>query len=78
METAASLLSRQVENPVRWEQSVRAMIAQGADTFIECGAGKTLSGLISKIDKDAKTLRVEDPETLRQTLESLKEGKAAC
>ena len=78
VETAASLLSRQVENPVRWEQSVRAMIAQGADTFIECGAGKTLSGLISKIDKDVKTLRVEDPETLRQTLESLKEGKAAC
>ena len=68
---AASLLARQVENPVRWEQTVRAMIAQGVDTFVECGAGKTLSGLISKIDKDVAVCRVEDAATLSQTLSEL-------
>lgn len=68
---AASLLARQVENPVRWEQTVRAMIAQGVDTFVECGAGKTLSGLISKIDKDVAVCRVEDAATLSQTLSAL-------
>ena len=68
---AASLLARQVENPVRWEQTVRAMIAQGVDTFVECGAGKTLSGRISKIDKDGAVCRVEDAATLSQTLSAL-------
>ena len=61
----------QVENPVRWEQTVRARIAQGVDTFVECGAGKTLSGLISKIDKDVAVCRVEDAATLSQTLSAL-------
>ncbi|MGI5883952.1 MAG: ACP S-malonyltransferase [Candidatus Spyradocola sp.] len=70
-EQAKDLLSRQVENPVRWEQIVREMIAQGVDTFVECGAGKTLSGLISKIDKDVTVCRVENAETLAQTLQAL-------
>lgn len=72
---AKDLLSRQVENPVRWEQTVREMIRQGVDTFIECGAGKTLSGLIAKIDSGVTVLRVENAETLANTLETLG-GKA--
>ncbi len=47
---AAALLGRQMSGPVRWEDSVRGMIAAGADTFAELGPGKTLCGLIGKID----------------------------
>ena len=65
---AVQLLSEQVENPVRWEQSVRAMIADGADTFVECGAGKTLSGLIARIDGNVKVCRAEDDATLADAL----------
>ena len=65
---AVQLLSEQVENPVRWEQTVRAMIADGVDTFVECGAGKTLSGLIARIDGNVKVCRVEDDATLADAL----------
>ena len=49
------LLSQQIASPVRWETIVRNMIAAGADTFVELGPGKTLCGLIEKIDKTVKT-----------------------
>ena len=42
------------------------------DTFIECGAGKTLCGLIKKTVKDAKIFRVEDEETLQETINAVK------
>jgi len=44
-------LIRQVSNPVRWTALIKNMINDGADTFIEVGAGNVLSGLIKKIDK---------------------------
>lgn len=44
------LLSQQISNPVRWEALIRAMIADGFDTFLELGPGRTLTGLIRKID----------------------------
>lgn len=66
------LLSRQVENPVRWQTIVENMIAAGADTFIEVGPGKTLSGLIGKINSEVKVLNVEDAESLRRTVEEVK------
>ena len=65
---AVQLLSEQVENPVRWEQTVRAMITDGVDTFVECGAGKTLSGLIARIDGNVKVCRAEDDATLADAL----------
>ena len=65
---AAALPVEQVENPVRWEQTVRAMIADGVDTFVECGAGKTLSGLIARIDGNVKVCRAEDDATLADAL----------
>lgn len=65
---AVQLLSEQVENPVRWEQTMRAMIADGVDTFVECGAGKTLSGLIARIDGNVKVCRAEDDATLADAL----------
>ena len=66
------LLSRQVENPVRWQTIVENMIAAGVDTFIEVGPGKTLAGLIGKINSDVCALNVEDAESLKHTIEEVK------
>lgn len=52
------LLVRQVSSSVRWEQSMRKMIEQGIDTFVEIGPGKTLSGFMKKIDKNVKMYRI--------------------
>lgn len=61
----AELLVNQVKNPVKWQQIVEAMISDGIDTFIECGAGKTLTGLIKKINKDVKLYNVQDADSLK-------------
>lgn len=58
------LLQRQVSSSVRWQQSVERMIADGADTFIEIGPGRTLSGFMRKINKDMKVYNVEKVEDL--------------
>ena len=70
-EGVRELLTQQVKNPVRWQETVENLAAQGVDTFIECGPGKTLSGLIKKTVKDAKILRVEDAESLQDTLKAI-------
>ena len=66
------LLVRQAMSPVRWVQTLRNMRSDGFDTFIECGPGRTLSGLAAKTLEDATILRVGDAETLAQTLEALR------
>ena len=73
-ETAAELLGRQVESPVRWTELIRAMQADGFTDFIEVGAGHTLSGLIEKIGGAAHSTRVEDATTLADTVAYYKEG----
>ena len=66
------LLTRQVSSSVRWQQSVEAMIADGVDTFIEIGPGKTLAGFMRKISRDVKTLNVEKLEDISKVAEALK------
>lgn len=66
------LLTRQVSSSVRWQQSVEAMIADGVDTFIEIGPGKTLAGFMRKISRDVKTLNVEKLEDIGKVVEALK------
>lgn len=66
------LLTRQVSSSVRWQQSVEAMIADGVDTFIEIGPGKTLAGFMRKISRDVKTLNVEKLEDIGKAAEALK------
>ncbi len=68
---APALLVWQAMSPVRWVQTLENMRADGIDTFIECGPGKTLSGLVKKTLKDVTILRVENEKTLAQTLEAL-------
>jgi [acyl-carrier-protein] S-malonyltransferase len=59
------LLVAQVSAPVRWDASVRYMVANGVTSFIEIGPGKVLSGLVKRIDKEVQTSNVEDSQGLR-------------
>ena len=61
------ILTKQVMNPVKWEQSVRKMIELGVDTFVEMGPGKTLSSFVKKISKDVAVYNVEDLKSLEKT-----------
>lgn len=56
----AGTLSKQIMNPVLWEKTVRNMISAGADTIIEIGPGKTLTGMTSKIDASVKAISACD------------------
>jgi [acyl-carrier-protein] S-malonyltransferase len=62
---------RQVTESVHWYEGVEAMTAAGADTFIECGPGKVLTGLIKRIARGSQLLNVQDTETLTATVTSL-------
>lgn len=59
-----ALVQAQVENPVRWQTIIERLSAQGTDTFIEVGVGKTLTGLIKRINPDAKAYKVENKQDL--------------
>lgn len=69
------ILTKQVMNPVKWEQSVKKMIELGVDTFVEMGPGKTLSSFVKKAAKevgaDVAIYNVEDLKTLEKTLGGL-------
>lgn len=59
-----ALVKAQVESPVRWQSIVENMIESGVDTFIEVGVGKTLTGLIKRINSDVKAFKVETPDDI--------------
>ncbi|MGM9536356.1 MAG: ACP S-malonyltransferase [Intestinibacter sp.] len=65
------LLRQQIMSPVLFEKSIRDLLARGVDTFVEVGPGKTLSGFVKKIDKNAKIYNVEDIDSLENTISSL-------
>ncbi|MBI5521689.1 MAG: ACP S-malonyltransferase [Desulfarculus sp.] len=65
-------LMRQLTSPVRWVQTIEALLAMGVDTFIEAGPKNVLAGLIRKTAPDtARVFNVEDPASLRATLTAL-------
>ena len=68
------LLVKQVSSSVKWQQCVETMLADGVDTFIEIGPGKTLAGFMKKIDRSVKTLNVEKLEDIEKVVEALKEA----
>ncbi len=61
-------LGLQAAGPVRWEESVRRLLADGASTFVEVGPGRALTGLLRQIARDVTTLNVEDPSSLEKVL----------
>lgn len=65
------LLCRQVSSSVRWQQSVERMIADGVDTFIEMGPGKTLSGFMRKISRDVKMMNIETMADYEKAMSAL-------
>lgn len=71
-EVRASLL-KQVYSPVRWEESVRLLVAGGMQTFVEVGPGKVLSGLIKKTSKETMLYNIEDLASLEKVLALTKE-----
>jgi [acyl-carrier-protein] S-malonyltransferase len=59
-------LKRQVTAAVRWEDSIRVMVEQGVDLFVEVGPGKVLSGLLRQIDRNVECLQAEDVASLQE------------
>jgi [acyl-carrier-protein] S-malonyltransferase len=72
---AREALVRQVTLPVRWEESVRELIDQGVNTFVEVGPGRVLTGLLRQIDRSIHVFNVEDEKSLRLTLEKLAQAQ---
>jgi [acyl-carrier-protein] S-malonyltransferase len=66
-----NLLAEQVRSPVEWVASVRRMVDEGVDTFIECGPGSALTGMVKRIAPEARPLNVSDVATLNATVEAL-------
>ena len=69
---AIDALVRQVSAPVRWEDVVRRMIADGARRFVELGPGSVLSGLVKKIDRSVTVMSIEDADGLASAISQLK------
>lgn len=69
--TISNLLVRQVTSSVRWEASMRALIAQGFTRFIELGPGNALAGFMKRIDKSVQVLGVSDVASLDATVSAL-------
>ncbi|MCA9529983.1 MAG: ACP S-malonyltransferase [Myxococcales bacterium] len=76
-EAARDALRRQVSRPVRWEETVERMAADGATLFVEIGPGKVLTGLIRRIDKTLARMNVEtmaDVAGVRAAIEEHRRG----
>ena len=64
-------LIRQVTGTVRWDESVRSLIAKGVETFVEVGPGKVLWGLMRQIDRSKTSWQTSDDNALQKTLQAL-------
>jgi [acyl-carrier-protein] S-malonyltransferase len=73
---ARESLIRQVTLPVRWEESVRVLVDEGVNTFVEVGPGRVLTGLLRQIDRSVHVFNVEDEKSLHSTLEKLAQAQS--
>ncbi|SMO46491.1 ACP S-malonyltransferase [Melghirimyces algeriensis] len=64
-------LIQQVASPVLWEDSIRRMLDEGVDTFVEIGPGNVLTGLVRKIQRGVRAVSVQDGESMRKALEKM-------
>jgi [acyl-carrier-protein] S-malonyltransferase len=67
----APLLVEQLTAPVRFTQSAQALLREGVQTWVEVGPGNVLSGLIKRIDRNARTISVSTPESIEKLEETL-------
>ncbi|RDW17869.1 ACP S-malonyltransferase [Oceanobacillus chungangensis] len=67
------LLIKQLYSPVRFEESIRHMLEQDVDAFVEVGNGKVLSGLLRKIDRKAQTFAIQDMKSMDEFIAWYKE-----
>ena len=65
-------LVAQADHPVKWIACVEAMKNFGAEVFVECGPGKTLCGFNRRIDRSIKSFNVENLDSLKKTLDTLR------
>jgi [acyl-carrier-protein] S-malonyltransferase len=73
---AREALIRQVTMPVRWEESMRLLIDEGVDTFVEVGPGRVLVGLLRQIERSVGALNVEDEKSLSTTIDKIAQARA--
>jgi [acyl-carrier-protein] S-malonyltransferase len=73
---ARDALVRQVSMPVRWEESVRTLIEEGVNTFVEVGPGRVLTGLLRQIERSVAALNIEDEKSLAMTLDKIAGAKS--
>ncbi len=77
-EEIRSALVWQVSSPVLWEDSVKRMIADGVECFVEVGPGRILTGFVKRISREAVAINVEDPPSLQKVLDQLPGGLLRC
>lgn len=75
-EEARSALVRQVSMPVRWEESMRLLLDEGVNTFVEVGPGRVLTGLMRQIERSVATLNVEDEKSLLAAIDKIAAAKS--
>jgi len=75
-EEARDALVRQVSMPVRWEESIRLLIDEGVNTFVEVGPGRVLVGLLRQIERSVTALNVEDEKSLNTTIDKIAQARA--
>lgn len=73
----AERMAVQAMSPVYWQETIENMMKDGVELFVEIGPGKTLSGLVKKINHEAHTLNIEDQESLEHAISILK-GETPC
>ena len=76
-EEIKELLVKQVSSPVRWQQCVETMIEKGADTFVEIGPGRTLSGFMRKINRNVTVMNIQTVEDFWKVTEKLEERRVS-
>ena len=74
-EAARDALVRQVARPVRWQETIEHMLADGVTLFVEVGPGKVLQGLIGRIAKDAKRVGVSSPNDFEAAREAIQAAR---
>jgi len=70
----ADIMYRQIESPVRWEESIRGMLEEGYTHFVEMGPGNTLAGFLKRIDRSAPAISIGKVDDLDKLKEFLGDG----